>query len=163
MIPSPAGFAALQQKLEELQARTFCKEARSCPAGDGVKIFLSVLLAITFLLSACAGIQVTYMPLKEPHYAPVRPAKDIILVSGTVPEPYEELGIIMIRRYPGSLEEEVADKFREVARMKGADAVIQIRAERQPVFSLSPFFFSFPFPGVEARGTAVRFKKESGQ
>ena len=97
------------------------------------KLFLATLLGMIEIFSACAGIQVTYMPLKEPHYMPVRPAKDIVLVSGTVPEPYDELGIIMIRKYPGSLEEEVADKFREVARMKGADAVINMRAERQPV------------------------------
>ena len=124
------------------------------------KLFLPALLALgTF--SACAGIQVTYVPLKEGIFAPVKAAKDIPLVTGTMSQPYEELGIILIRKYPGSLEEEISDKFREVAMRHGADAVIQVRAEKRPIFSISPFFFSFPLPGIEARGVAVRTKKET--
>lgn len=74
--------------------------------------------------------------------------------------PYEELGIILVRKYPGALEEEIPEAFREEARKRGADAVIRVRAEKRVLFSLVPFFISFPFQGIEAKGVAVRFKKE---
>ena len=102
----------------------------------------------------------TYIPLKEGYPPAIRQAKDIAIVTGTFKEPYEELGIILVRKYPGSLEEEIMDKFREEAKKRGADAVIEVRAVKQSFFSLAPFFFSFPFQGIEARGVAIRFKNE---
>ena len=124
------------------------------------KLFLlALLLTAVGTFWACAGVQVTYVPLKEGVFPPVRPAKDIPVLTGTLSDPYEELGIILIRKYPGSLEEEISDKFREVARLRGADAVIHVRAAKHPFFSISPFFFSFPLQGIEARGVAVRFRE----
>ncbi len=124
-----------------------------------MKKFLSIFILLG-IFSGCAGIQVTYIPLKTGFYPAGRKAEDIQIVTGTFKEPYEELGIILIRKYPGSLEEEIMDKFREEAMIRGADAVIKIRVVKQPVFSISPFLFSFPFPGIEAKGVAIRFKKK---
>lgn len=111
------------------------------------------------ILSSCAGIQVTYVPLKEGYFPP-RPAAEIPVVTGNLRNRYEELGIILVRKYPGALEEEIPEAFREEARKRGADAVIRVRAEKRMIFSLAPFFISFPFQGIEAKGVAVRFKKE---
>ena len=130
--------------------------------GDTLRCLVIVvgILSLLFVSSGCSGIQATYIPLREGHFQPTRPAKDISLIAGDFKEPYEELGIIIVRKYPGSLEEEIQEKMREEAVMRGADAVIRIRAEKQSFFSLSPFFLSFPFPGIEVKGVAIRFKKE---
>ena len=82
------------------------------------------------------------------------------MLTGVPVEPYDELGVILVRKYPGSLEEEMIEKFQEEAARRGADAVIKMKTSRQPLFSIGPFFFSFPFPGIEAEGVAVRFKKK---
>lgn len=119
------------------------------------------LFAFLVVLAGCAGIQATYIPLKPGYFAPVRQAQDIPVTTGVLKEPYEELGIILVRKAPGSLEEEIQEKFREEAMTRGADAVIKVRANKQSVFSLSPFFFSFPFQGIEAKGVAVRLKSHS--
>lgn len=126
-----------------------------------MRTLLVLLVAIMGMLSGCAGIQVTYVPLKPGYFPPTRPLKEIPVVTGTFQKPYEELGIILIRKYPGSLEEEIQEKFREEAMMRGAHAVIKVRATKQSVFSLVPFFFSFPFSGIEAKGVAIRFLKDS--
>ena len=120
----------------------------------------TVLLIGLAFVAGCAGIQVTYVPLKSGYFSPRHAVQDIAIVTGTYSEPYDELGIILIRKYPGSLEEEIMDKFREEAMARGADAVIKIQAVKQSVFSLTPFFFSFPFPGIEAKGVAIRFKEK---
>lgn len=52
------------------------------------------------------------------------------------------------------------EKFREEARMRGAEAVIKVETKKEPFFSIGPFFFSIPFYGIESKGVAVRFKKE---
>lgn len=111
------------------------------------------------MLSGCAGMEVTYVPLKAGHFPSVRPAREIPVLTGTVDEPYEELGIIIVRKSVGSLEEEIMEKFQEEAMVRGAEAVIKVQAEKKPLFSVGPFFFSFPFPGIEARGVAIRFIK----
>lgn len=120
--------------------------------------FTSLIFLAFFL--GCTGLQVTYVPLKQGHFPPVRQAKDIPVITGTFREPYEEVGIILIRKGPTALEEEMMDRFREEAMLRGADAVIKIRAEKHAIFSLAPFFISFPFQGIEARGVAIRFKKD---
>lgn len=124
-----------------------------------VAAFVSLSFLGTFL--GCMGIQVTYIPLKQGYFPAVRQAKDISVITGIFREPYEELGIILIRKGPGSLEEEMMDKFREEAMIRGAEAVIKVRAEKHAIFSLAPFFISFPFQGIEARGVAIRFKREN--
>lgn len=116
-------------------------------------------LTLSFL-SGCSGIQSTYIPLQKKAFAPIRKAAEIQVLTGVPEEPYEELGVILIRKYPGSLEEEMIEKFQEEAARKGADAVIKMKTSRQPLFSIGPFFFSFPFPGIEAEGVAVRYKKK---
>lgn len=124
-------------------------------------LLISFLLLPIMLMPGCAGIDVTYVPLKPGGYLPTRQAKDILIVTGDLAEPYEALGIILIRKYPGSPEEEIQEEFRKEAMVRGADAVIQVQVEKQTVFSLSPFIFSLPFPGIEARGVAVKLKKAS--
>ena len=118
------------------------------------------MIFVLAILSGCEGLQVNYVPLKEGVYLPSRRAEEIAVLTGSVEKPYEELGVILIRKYPGSLEEEIHEAFRQEAMSRGADAVIHVEMEKQPVFSLSPFIFSLPFPGIVARGTAVRYKKE---
>ena len=118
-------------------------------------------LALLIFLSGCAGIQSSYLPLKEGAFPPRRSAKEIPVVTGDLKEPYEEIGVILLRKYPGALEEELIDKFKEEAALRGADAVIKMKTERRPFFSIGPFFFSFPFPGIEAEGVAVRLRKDS--
>lgn len=117
-------------------------------------------LLLTVFLAGCGGIQVTYIPLQSENYFATRKAEDIPILTGSVSEPHEELGVILIRKYPDALEEEIQEKFRAEAMMRGADAVIHVEVQKQTVFSLSPFIFSLPFAGVEARGTAIRYKKE---
>lgn len=117
-------------------------------------------LLLLLLLAGCAGIDVSYVPLKDGTYLPRQQAEKIPILTGTVEEPHEELGIILIRKYPGSEGREIQRAFREEAMVRGADAVIHVTVEKQTVFSLSPFIFSLPFPGIEARGTAARYLKE---
>ena len=118
-------------------------------------------ILVLSVLTGC-GIQSNYVPLKQGVFPPasLRQAKDIQVTTGTPSEPYEELGIIMLRKSPGALEEEIVEKFQEEAMRRGADAVIKVVTSRRPFFSIGPFFFSFPFPGIEAEGVAIRFKKE---
>lgn len=122
------------------------------------RIFFPALLVT--LLSGCEGIQINYIPLKAGTYLPRQKAENIPVLTGTVDEPHEELGVILIRKYPNSSDEEIQEAFRNEAMVRGADAVIHVEVEKATVFSLSPFIFSLPFPGVEARGTAIRYQKE---
>lgn len=124
------------------------------------KVRIAVLSGLLIFLSGC-GIQSSYIPLKQGSFPPRRPAKEIQVLTGNLSEPYEELGVILLRKSPGALEEEMIEKFQEEAMQRGADAVIKMKTSRQPIFSIGPFFFSFPFPGIEAEGVAVRFKKEN--
>ena len=124
-----------------------------------VRYFVLVFLLV---LAGCEGIQINYVPLKMGTYLPRQKAENIPILTGTVDEPYEELGVILVRKYPGSEEAEMQEAFRNEAMTRGADAVIHMEVEKATVFSLSPFIFSLPFPGVEARGTAIRYKKEKG-
>lgn len=120
------------------------------------------LIFLFLLVSGCFGMQVSYVPLKPGNFPTVRQARDIPVVTGTLPGPYEELGIIIVRKSFGSLEEEIMEEFKEEAMMHGAEAVINVQAEKQPFLSIGPFFLSFPFSGIEARGVAIRFKQEKG-
>lgn len=122
--------------------------------------FCRVFILPLIFLSGCAGIQTTYIPLKQGTFPPRRPLKEVAVMTGDLKEPYEELGVILLRKYPGALEEEMVEKFQEEANLRGADAVIKMKTERRPIFSIGPFFLSFPFPGIEAEGVAVRYKED---
>ena len=124
-------------------------------------LFKYSFIIVFFIFSGCGGVQTTYIPLQSRFYPPTKPAKEIPVVTGTFKGSYEELGIILVRKYPGSLEEEIVDEFRQEAMMRGADAVIKVRATKQAFFSLSPFFITFPFSGIEAKGVAIKFKPEN--
>ena len=124
---------------------------------NGRPTFFSIFFA---LLAGCAAIQSTYIPLQKGTLPPTHKAAEIQVLTGVPVEPYDELGVILVRKYPGSLEEEMIEKFQEEAARRGADAVIKMKTSRQPLFSIGPFFFSFPFPGIEAEGVAVRYKKK---
>ena len=120
--------------------------------------FRGIFILSLALLSGCAGIQSSYIPLREGNFPPRRAPKEISVMTGDPKEPYEEIGVILLRKFPGALEEEMVEKFQEEARLRGADAVIKMETSRRPFFSIGPFFFSFPFPGLEAEGVAVRYK-----
>ena len=60
-----------------------------------MKNLLSLVLLVVFL-SGCDTLQSTYVPLKPGNFLPVRQAKDIAVITGTLNEPYEELGVILI-------------------------------------------------------------------
>ncbi|GEM_PF-2954414 len=122
------------------------------------------LFVILFLLvfSGCEGIQIRYVPLKDGSFLPRSKSEKIPILTRDVEEPYEELGIIIIRKYPSSDEVDIQQAFRDEAMTRGADAVIRVDAESQTVFALSPFIFSLPFPGIVAKGTAIRYTNGTG-
>lgn len=51
--------------------------------------------------------KVTFRPAAE---IPQR-GGEIPVVTGNLRNPYEELGIILVRKYPGALEEEIQEAF----------------------------------------------------
>ncbi len=104
---------------------------------------LLVIVCVSILCSGCAITMTDFAPLGVDSATPT----DVLLTTGDVDRPYNELGVIFVKgkcaRY-----ESIVKKLKSEAKDKGADAVIKIEFGNSFSRVYRPY----------CRGVAIAFK-----